>query len=125
MMLYQIDLVGLKAYGFHGVAEFEKQYGQEFVVDVGLFVDASEAAADDDINKTVHYGLLADAVVADVKSNPVNLLETLALRLANLVLAFDQRVQIVNVKVHKPNAPIDHPFTDVTVALTLGRDDVR
>jgi dihydroneopterin aldolase len=124
MTYYRIDLKGLKAFGHHGVAEFERQYGQDFLVDVSLWLDATEAAATDDVSKTAHYGLLADVIVADVKTNPVNLLETLVTRLAKLVLEFDPRIQTLDVTVHKPNAPIDHPFSDVSVSLHLGRQDV-
>lgn len=124
MLLYRIELKGLKAHGYHGVAQFERDYGQEFVVDATLWLDATEAAATDDVTKTAHYGLLADAIVADVKGNPVNLIETLVTRLAKLVLAFDERIQTVDVTVHKPHAPIDHPFDDVSVSLHLGRGDV-
>jgi len=122
-MLYRIDLKGLQAFGHHGVAEFERQYGQLFVVDVSLWLDATEAAATDDVSKTAHYGLLADAIVADVKINPVNLLETLVTRLAQVVLEFDPRIETVDVTVHKPNAPIDHPFSDVSVSFRAGRSD--
>jgi dihydroneopterin aldolase len=123
MTYYRIDLKGLRAFGHHGVAEFERQYGQEFLVDVSLWLDAAEAAATDDVSKTSHYGLLADAIVANVKTNPVNLLETLVTRLCRLVLDFDPRIETVDVTVHKPNAPIDHSFTDVSVSLHLGRSD--
>ena len=86
-------------------------------------MDASEAATTDDVSKTAHYGLLADAIVANVKTNPVNLLETLVTRLCRLVLEFDSRIETVDVTVHKPNAPIDHPFADVAVSLHVGRAD--
>jgi len=124
MRNYRIELTGLRAFGHHGVAAFERQYGQEFVVDAKLVVDAAEAAATDDVTKTAHYGLLADAIVADVKTNPVNLLETLVTRLAKLVLNFDSRIASVELTVHKPNAPIDHTFGDVSVSLSLAREDV-
>jgi len=123
MTLYRIELKGLKAYGYHGVAEFERQYGQDFFVDVNLWLDATKAAETDDVTNTVHYGELADAIVANVKQNPVNLLETLTARLANLVLNYDPQIESVDVTVHKPQAPIDHPFTDVSVSLHLGRAD--
>jgi len=123
MTLYRIELKGLKAYGYHGVAEFERQYGQDFFVDVNLWLDATKAAETDDVTNTVHYGELADAIVANVKQNPVNLLETLTARLANLVLNYDPQIESVDVTVHKPQAPIDHPFTDVSVSLHLCRAD--
>lgn len=123
MPLYRIELKGLKTYGYHGVAEFERQYGQDFLVDASLWLDATRAAQADDVQHTVHYGLLADAIVADVKSQPVNLLETLVTRLAKLVLEFDPQIHAVDLTVHKPSAPIEHPFEDVSVSLHLGRGD--
>jgi dihydroneopterin aldolase len=69
---------------------------------------------------TVHYGQLADALVAIVTGEPVNLLERLAARLVDACLA-DQRVQHATVTVHKPQAPIPHPFEDVSVTLRRGR----
>ena len=111
-----ITLKGLRAYGHHGVFEFERVNGQNFVVDVVLEVDLAPAAGSDDVADTVHYGELADALVAIVAGEPVNLLETLAARLADACLA-DDRVRHVTVTVHKPQAPIPHPFEDVSVTL--------
>lgn len=122
MQLFRIELKGLKAHGYHGVAEFERQYGQEFVVDVTLLVDAAAAADTDDITKTVHYGELADLVVADVKTNPVNLLETVAKRVCHKVAAFSPLIKGAEVTIHKPNAPIDQTFSDVAVSYAWGVD---
>jgi dihydroneopterin aldolase len=115
-----IRLTGLRAPGHHGVYEAERAEGQEFVVDVILQVDLSAAAASDDIADTVHYGDLADALVTVVTGEPVQLIETLAARLAGVCLA-DDRVTEATVTVHKPQAPIEHPFADVSVTLTRTR----
>ena len=115
-----IMLKGLRAYGHHGVFEFERANGQTFVIDVVLEVDLAPAAASDDVADTVHYGELADALVAIVTGEAVNLLETLAARLADACLA-DGRVQHATVTVHKPQAPIPHPFEDVSVTIRRGR----
>lgn len=112
----RITLRGLRAYGYHGVYDAERERGQEFVVDVVLELDLAPAAASDDVADTVHYGELADRLVAIVAGEPVRLLETLAQRLADACLA-DPRVRAVEVTVHKPAAPIPHAFTDVSVTL--------
>jgi 7,8-dihydroneopterin aldolase/epimerase/oxygenase len=115
-----IELTGLTARGHHGVYDFERAQGQDFVVDVRLELDLSRAAASDDVADTVHYGELADRLVAIVGGEPVNLIETLADRLLDACLA-DARVDRATVTVHKPGAPIPHTFADVAVTLTRGR----
>jgi 7,8-dihydroneopterin aldolase/epimerase/oxygenase len=109
-----IRLTGLRAFGRHGVYDFERERGQEFVVDVVLELDLAPAAASDEVADTVHYGALADALVAVIGGEPVNLIETLAERLVRACLT-DPRVSAAEVTVHKPQAPIPHAFTDVAV----------
>jgi dihydroneopterin aldolase len=111
-----IQLTGLRVRGRHGVFDFERAEGQDFVVDVALRLDTSVAAASDDLSDTVHYGELAEALAAVVAGEPVNLLETLAARLAEQCLA-DRRVTAATVTVHKPQAPIPLAFTDVAVTI--------
>jgi dihydroneopterin aldolase len=111
-----IQLTGLRVRGRHGVFDFERAEGQDFVVDVALRLDTSAAAASDDLSDTVHYGELAEALAAVVAGEPVNLLETLAARLAEQCLA-DRRVTAATVTVHKPQAPIPLTFTDVAVTI--------
>jgi dihydroneopterin aldolase len=112
-----IRLVGLRARGYHGVYDFERAQGQDFVVDVTLALDLSRAAVTDDVADTVHYGELADRLVAVVTGEPVNLLETLAARLLDVCLA-DPRVAEATVTVHKPQAPVRHAFGDISVTMS-------
>jgi dihydroneopterin aldolase len=112
----RITLTGLTARGNHGVFDFERRDGQDFVVDVELELDTAPAARTDDVADTVDYGALADALVAVVGGEPVNLIETLAQRLADTCLA-DARVHAATVTVHKPQAPIEHRFVDVEVTV--------
>jgi dihydroneopterin aldolase len=114
----RITLTGLRAKGHHGVYDFERAEGQDFVVDVRLDLDLAKAAASDEVADTVHYGELAEGLVAVLTGEPVSLLETLADRLLAVCLA-DDRVAAAEVTVHKPQAPIPHEFADVSV--TLGR----
>ncbi len=112
----QITLTGLRIRGHHGVLDAERQAGQDFLVDVQLALDTAAAAASDNIADTVHYGELAQALAAVVAGEPVNLLETLAARLADACLA-DDRVHAATVTVHKPQAPIPLAFADVSVTI--------
>lgn len=115
-----IRLSGLRARGHHGVFDFERRDGQDFVVDVELELDLAGPAASDHIDDTVHYGELAERLVAIIVGEPVNLIETLADRLCAACLA-DDRVGAVTVTVHKPQAPIPHEFADVAVTLRRAR----
>lgn len=118
--LDEITLTGLRARAFHGVLEHERREGQEFVIDVTVFLELSRAAETDDLDDTVHYGVLAEQVVAAVQGDPVDLIETVAERIADVVLSH-ARVVLTRVTVHKPNAPITVQFEDVSVTITRGR----
>jgi len=116
-----ITLTGLRASAFHGVFEHEKRDGQVFVIDVTVHLDFAAAAASDDLEATIHYGVLAEEIVGAVESDPVDLIETVAERIARVVLAH-RAARLVSVTVHKPSAPITVPFDDVAVTIVRGRD---
>lgn len=118
--LDRIELRGVRARGNHGVFDFERIEGQDFVVDATLHLSLRAAAASDDVVDTVHYGELADEIVRIVEGEPVNLIETLAERIADAVLR-DARVDTVEITVHKPQAPIAQPFGDVAVSIVRSR----
>jgi len=116
----RVVLTGLRAFGRHGVFDHEREQGQHFVVDVALALDLRPASTSDDLRRTVDYGTLAEAVVADVEGDPLNLIEALAERVAQTCLR-QPGVDEVEVTVHKPEAPISVAFTDVAVTLTRSR----
>jgi dihydroneopterin aldolase len=118
--LDEILLTGLRVFGRHGVYAHERENGQEFVVDLRLRLSLADAAASDDVRDTVHYGELAEKVAAIVAGEPVDLIETLAERIAVAGLE-DERVMHVSVTVHKPYAPIPLTFSDVAVTVHRGR----
>jgi dihydroneopterin aldolase len=114
--LDKISLAGLRAYGYHGVLPAERAQGQEFVADAVLWLDTSEAAAADDVARTVDYAVLAGRLAEIIAGEPVDLIETLAQRLATACLA-DARVLHAEVTVHKPDAPVGVPVRDVSVTI--------
>ncbi len=116
----RISLMGLRAVGHHGVLPRERAEGQPFVVDVVLSLPLAPAATSDDLTATVDYGVLATRVVEAVESDPVDLIETVAERVARIALEYPL-VESVEVTVHKPSAPIDVPFSDVAVTVVRSR----
>jgi len=118
----EITLTGLRAFGRHGVFEEERRVGQHFVIDATLYVSTAAAAVSDDVADTVNYGEAAERIAAIVAGEPVNLIETLAERIADALLAYEG-VRMVAVTAHKPDAPIDAEFADVAVTIRRARPD--
>ncbi|MBT8798359.1 dihydroneopterin aldolase [Microbacterium flavum] len=118
----EITLIGVRAVGHHGVYPDERRDGQEFVVDATMYLDTARAAATDDVADTIHYGEVAERIVQIVAGDPVDLLETLAARLADDLLARGP-IRRVAITVHKPQAPITVPFADVSVTIRRDRTD--
>jgi 7,8-dihydroneopterin aldolase/epimerase/oxygenase len=112
----RIVLRGLRVRGHHGVFEYERREGQDFLVDLVVWLDLAAAVGSDDLADTLHYGELAERVAAIVAGPPVNLIEVVAGRVADEVLT-DARVQAVEVTVHKPQAPIPQDVADVAVVV--------
>jgi dihydroneopterin aldolase len=112
----RITLTGLRVRGHHGVLPQERRDGQDFVVDAVLHLDLRPAGETDDLARTVHYGELAERLAEVVSGEPVDLLETLAARLADVCLAAGA-VERVELTVHKPSAPIALEFADVSVTV--------
>ena len=119
-MTDRIELRGLTVRGNHGVFDHERRDGQDFVVDITVWIDLAVAAASDDLNDTYDYGVLA-ARAAEIVGGPArDLIETVAAEIAEDVMA-DQRVHAVEVVVHKPSAPRPLNFSDVAVVARRSR----
>jgi len=116
----RLAVSGIEAVGHHGVFDFERRDGQVFRVDLVLGLDTRPAAASDDLADTVDYGSLVDRVKVAIETDPVDLIERLAQRIADLCLT-DERVACAQVTVHKPEAPIAATFSDVALTITRRR----
>lgn len=118
----RITLTGLRVFAHHGVFDHERRDGQEFVIDLTVNLDLLAAARSDDVADTVHYGELAEAVHRAVATDPVDLIETVAERVAIVALGYPA-VTRAEVTVHKPHAPLPVPIDDV--AVTIVREPAR
>ena len=112
---------GIEGFGHHGVLDVEKRDGQVFVVDLVLTLDTRRAASTDDLQDTVDYGTLVAKVKHCIETDPVDLIETLASRLAGICLE-DPLVSSAEITVHKPHAPIEATFADVGVTIHRTRN---
>ena len=111
-----VEIVGLEVFAHHGVHAHERRNGQTFLFDIRLECSRAAAEQTDDLEDAVDYGAVANRVVELARGGPYDLLERLAAVIADDLLA-GYPVDAVTVTVHKPQAPISHPFADVTVTV--------
>lgn len=123
-MADRIELRGLRVRGNHGVFDHERRDGQDFVVDITVWIDLQPAAASDDLADTLDYGALAQRAASVIAGPPRNLIETVSAEIADGVMA-DERVHAVEVVLHKPDAPIPLSFKDVAVVARRSRRGMR
>ncbi len=123
-MTDELSVTGVECFAHHGVFDFERREGQVFVVDLVLGIDTRPAADSDDLADTVNYGSLVADVKAAVERDPVDLIETVAQRIADVCL-LDTRVEWARVTLHKPDAPIDATFSDVALTITRTRGNAH
>lgn len=117
-MRYTIELKGLEVYAYHGVLQHEKDYGQTFLIDCIYQV---EAEAEDQLTATVSYAAVADLIQVAATSNRFDLIESLASACLAAVAKLDSKIVAVKITLHKPQAPIEHKFADVSVSVQSGR----
>jgi len=119
-MADRIELRGLTVHGRHGVLDHERTNGQDFVVDITVWIDLADAAASDDLADTYDYAALARLAADVVAGPPRNLIEAVGGEIAERVMD-DDRVHAVEVVVHKPQAPLPQQFADVAVVVRRSR----
>ncbi len=117
-MRYSIELTGLEVYAYHGVLQHEQDFGQTFLIDCSYQV---EAEVEDQLSATVSYAAVADLLHVTATSNRFDLIESLANACLAAVCALDSKIVAAKITIHKPKAPIDHKFADVSVSVQSGR----
>ncbi len=113
----RITLRGIRAFGHHGVLPHERTYGQQFSADVTIAVDLSAVGESDRLADTVDYSEIAAAVSEELAGSPLDTIEALAHRIADRCLV-DDRIEKVEVTVHKPMAPVSVVLDDIAVTIT-------
>ena len=124
-MADRIELNGLVCYAHHGVLPHETEHGQAFTVDITCWVDFAEAAAGDDLTKTINYAELAQLAYDVAAGTPRQLIETVATEIADTAMDRFDALHAIEVTVHKPHAPIPLVFDDVAVVCRRNRKHRR
>ena len=120
-----IKIEGLKCFAYHGVYPEEKEKGQDFILDIWLYLDLSEVGKTDNLELTVDYGELCEVVKRYVCENKFNLLETVVQNLSRLILIrYGNLLYGVKICMWKPNAPISAEFKNVGVEIERYWHDV-
>jgi dihydroneopterin aldolase len=101
-----ILLEGLRFFGYHGLYPEERTLGQRFLVDVVAELDLRNAGQHDELDETVNYNSIYNAVRSVVEGEPMMLVEAVADRTARLILESFPPVAAVEVIVRKPEATI-------------------
>lgn len=120
----EVRLSGLVFFGRHGANPEETVLGQRFGVNLSYWLDLSRAATTDQLDDTVSYAAIYKLVRAEVEGEgePSKLLEHLAGRILERVLAHDERIARARVEVSKPSPPLKGSTTgEVSVVLERGR----
>lgn len=118
----RIYIKGVSEFGYHGVLEQERRNGQEFLVDAVLTLDMMRASLSDDLEQTINYATVCAAISEEITGEPVNLIERLAGRISERLLNDFSSLIEIEVTVHKPSAPIDQNFLDISVTIQRSRE---
>jgi dihydroneopterin aldolase len=114
----QINITGIKAFGYHGVLPHEAIEGQEFIVDLLINLDLQAASRSDELTDPVNYADLAQIVHENIVGERVQLIERLAGRIADEIKTAYRQILSISVTVHKPHAPVTLDFTDISVTIS-------
>ena len=121
-MIHEVELLGIDETGWHGVYAHEREDGQIFVADVWFRVEINEQSeVSDSLSATADYSRIIDSVRTRIAGEPVNLIETLARELLQIVLAAHPAIVWARVKLHKPQAPVSRAVSDISVSVTSER----
>jgi len=115
-MTDRIVLANMRFEARHGYYAWEHDQTQPFEVDVELLLDLQPAGMEDDLDRTVDYGRVYEAVRQIVESTSFRLLEALAEAISHELLA-DFEITEVGVRVRKPavrlGGPLDHAAVEI------------
>lgn len=115
-----IELKNIRIYAFHGCLVEESQIGSDYVVNLKVKADLSEASKSDSLDDTVDYVQL-QAIVKEEMAIRSKLLEHVARRIMNSVLLKIEMVQQVEISVAKINPPIGGDVAEVCVTMKMKR----
>jgi dihydroneopterin aldolase len=112
----RIDLIGIKCYAYHGCLAEETKIGQEYVVDVSLWLDFSKAAQNDDLSKTIDY-VEVNHIVEQQMAIPNKLIERVGQRIITELKQRFNQLNTCSVTIKKINPPINGNVDYVAICI--------
>jgi len=118
-----IKLTNIVLYAHHGYYEAERELGQRFEIDIEVDCNLRQAADSDDLHQTINYQDIYALVKDTFENNKFKLLETVAVRIANQILA-SFAVSSVLIRVRKPHVPLKGFLDHIEIEIKRTRDDL-
>jgi dihydroneopterin aldolase len=115
--MHQIIVEGIHLYAYHGCLEEEGKIGSNYIVDVSMQTDFTEAAQTDDLTKTIDY-VMVYRIAREEMAIRAKLLEQVAQRIIQRLKKEFASLQKVEVKVTKLNPPMNGNVERVSVVIT-------
>lgn len=111
----------LRLHAYHGVMPQERIVGQDYKVCIEAEYDLRKAAETDSLQYALNYAAMCK-VAEDEMAKPVQLLETVAMRMAKSLLDTFKEIQTVSVKITKINPPMQVECAGAGVSVCLTND---
>ena len=115
-----IIIKGIGGFGYHGVFDHERKNGQNFSIDLDIELKNKKAGKSDSIDDAVDYSKVSNLAHRILVGEPVNLIERVAELIAKAILV-EFPAKSVEVVVHKANAPVGLPVSDIAVRIKRSR----
>lgn len=101
-----IEIKDLAVFAYHGVMPEENVVGQKFLASARLYFDMTNAGRSDDVEETINYASICETIKKYIEGNTYNLIETVAVKLADHILLKNKQLSRVDITIKKPWAPI-------------------
>ena len=120
----RVKLINMVFYGYHGVVEQEKVLGGKYEVDVEFEFDMTSAIKTDHLRDTISYEEIYQLVQDVVTNSKFHLIEALAGKLLRVIFN-TYPVDLVLVRIRKPNAPVKGVLDTIEVEISRTREEMR
>ena len=114
----EINIDRLRAYSHIGVYPDEKVTGQDFFIDVNMKLTNDVSYDSDNLNNTVDYVGVSNLIIDYMNTASCDLIETAVDALTSMILISYELLDEVTVTIHKPNAPVEVEFDDLSASCT-------
>ncbi|MDO5018717.1 MAG: 2-amino-4-hydroxy-6-hydroxymethyldihydropteridine diphosphokinase [Lagierella massiliensis] len=113
-----LRIKNLMVFANHGVFKEEKILGQKFILDISIFYNMTKAAKQNDLNSSIHYGILSQQITEQLQKQSYDLIEEAGFKLVEFIFDNYSMVKKVNLEIKKPWAPVHLPLDTVSIKIS-------